>query len=115
MAKLRGLGLAWRLRWAFHWMERSFSGTAITCLVINERSHLKTIMVVLGLYFVFIPSSSLVPRKKVVGCRGGNRHVEWEPLIIGYLMLDDYLSSFTIGYLMIDDPLGVPYYRLFNV
>ena len=36
-----------------------------------------------------------------VGCRGGNRYVEGDLLIVGYLVLDD--------------SLGFPYYRLFNV
>ena len=38
---------------------------------------------------------------KVVGCRGGNRYVEKEPL--------------TFGELILDDSLGFPYYRLIDV
>ena len=43
---------------------------------------------------------SLSP-KKVVGCRGGDRYFEGEPL--------------TFGYLVLDDSFGYHYYRLFNV
>ena len=52
-------------------------------------------------------SSSLAEQKTFkngttpVGCRGGNRYVEGEPL--------------TFGYLLLDDSLGYPHYRLINV